>query len=226
MTTPTYGIIVDHSSVDIAVDPYATKDDYVAPSVIAKVVEYKNGAITDTSLTADYTVLKPNKTQLSTTTGSAFGCTTALTRFADPVVTKNIPSWELGTYTVIGEYTPTDGVKKTFTTSFTVKDSQDSAFADVKKTSDSTMPSAAGDKYDIAKTILCNANLVKIYYDGAPQTLEASDFAGVFAGGGDANAVKLNGKLLYIGTVNVQVTTVGQLKVVVPVTINRTFTLN
>lgn len=224
VTTPTYGIIVDHSSVDIAVDSYATKDDYVAPSVTAKVVEYKNGAITNTGLKADYTVLKPNKTQLSTTTGSAVGCKTALTTFADPVVTKNIPSWELGTYTVIGEYT-VDDVKKTFTTSFTVKDSQDSAFAYVKKTSDSTMPSA-GDKYDNAKDILCNSNLVEIYYDGAPLELSATDFAGVAAVGGDANAVKLNGKLLYIGTVNVQVTTVGKLKVVVPVTINRTFTLN
>ena len=225
VTTPTYGILVDNSSVDIAVDSYATSSNYWAPSVTAKVVEYKNGAITDTGLTADYTVLKPNKTQLSTTTGSSIGCTTALTTFADPVVTKNIPSWELGTYTVIGEYTPARGVKKTFTTSFTVKDSQDSAFADVKKTSDSTMP-VVGDKYANAKTILCDRDLVEIYYDGAPLTLEAADFAGVVADGGNRDAVKLNGKLLYIGTVNVKVSTVGQLEVVVPVTINRTFTLN
>lgn len=225
VTTPTYGIIVNNSSVDIAVDSYATSVNYRPLAVTARVVEYKNGAITNTGLTADYTVLKPNKTQLSTTTNSAIGCTTALTTLADSVVTKNIPSWELGTYTVIGEYTPARGAKKTFTTSFTVKDSQDSAFADVKKTSDSTMP-VVGDKYANAKTILCNRDLVEIYYDGAPLTLEAADFAGVVADGGNKDAVKLNGKLLYIGTVNVKVSTVGRLEVVVPVTINRTFTLN
>lgn len=140
-----------------------------------------------------------------------------LVDYSTSPVTKNFT--EMGTYTVTATYN--DGTRvHTFNRTFTLKDTQTKAVAEVKKTADTAFTYNASAATS-AVTVLNAAGAFKFYYEGQEQsyTFTTADIP--------AGSVKQNGKALYIGTVNITVTTIpGGLSVKVPVEINRTFTLN
>ena len=232
--TASYGLDYSATSMDLAVSSSATAAN-VARSLSVSVAMYKKGAKVATVTGAAITVKNAGGTDLSNVDGSGadhagFTDNTATTgevtldlvTVSDPVVTKNFKSWEMGTYTVSAAIgTPGTASYKTFTGSFELKDTQTAAYADVKKNKGTGVSTTTGsDDVDRAEQVLANPLVVDIYYDGVPQrSLTSTDFDAT-------NAVKVNGKALYIGTVNVVIATTNGLKVTVPVTINTTFTLD
>lgn len=104
-----------------------------------------------------------------------------------------------------------------FSDSFTLKDTQTKAVADVKKTTN-TGVSATNNAIADAKSVLEISDVVGYTYEGRDVTNIKISVP--------SNTVKENGKALYIGTVFVEVTTTAGVTLYVPVDINRTFTLN
>ena len=218
-----YVLELSSTEEDLAVTSDKTSRD-AAKAISAKVVEKKGAAPVSAVTNASITVKNPKSVALTTSdagysdTVSTNGkVTMTLVDYSTSPVTKNFT--EMGTYTVTATYN--DGTRvHTFNRTFTLKDTQTKAVAEVKKTADTAFTYNASAATS-AVTVLNAAGAFKFYYEGQEQsyTFTTADIP--------TGSVKQNGKALYIGTVNITVTTIpGGLSVKVPVEINRTFTLN
>ena len=218
-----YVLELSSTEEDLAVTSDKTSRD-ATKEISAKVVEKKGAAPVSAVTNASITVKNPKSVALTTSdagysdTVSTNGkVTMTLVDYSTSPVTKNFT--EMGTYTVTATYN--DGTRvHTFNRTFTLKDTQTKAVAEVKKTADTAFTYNASAATS-AVTVLNAAGAFKFYYEGQEQsyTFTTADIP--------TGSVKQNGKALYIGTVNITVTTIpGGLSVKVPVEINRTFTLN
>ena len=222
ITNSQYVLELSSNEEDLAVTSDKRSSE-ARKTITAKVVEKKGSAPVAAITGSTITVKNPKGAVLrSGTPGYNDSVTTdgnvtlTLVDYGTSTVTKYFT--DMGTYTVTANYN--DGTKtNTFSRTFTLKDSQTKAVADVKKTADNSFTKGATDK-DSAVSVL-NSGHIKFFYEGQEQsyTFTTADIP--------TGSVKGNGKALYIGTVNITITTVpGNLKVSVPVEINRTFTLN
>ncbi|MCM1282012.1 MAG: hypothetical protein NC242_00040, partial [Roseburia sp.] len=201
-------LVLSSSEVDLAIADDATTDN-AGKTVTAKVVAYDKGAQVGVVGSATYEVN-------GTATGSLDYADVAageLTINAVSVTSGSamaVKNLEAGkTYTV-----KATANGKTFSGSFTVKDTQASAAAKInKKVTTQTIGSSVSDIQAILnECVVISYGDTEYKTGGSPIVVN------------DAGGAKVAGNAVYVGTVKVVVTNVNGVKYVVPVTINTTFT--
>ena len=205
----TFMLELPTDAIDLAIAPGTKAADLDNKKINISVVEYKLGAKVSTLDGATITIKDPkgnlvtNGSKLYTVSGNN--------------ISKNIT--ELGTYTVEAKAIVQDAngkdVEKKFSGSFTVKDTQLSASASIKKTSGIT--ASGSDDAALAKNVLEQSEVAEFTFDG-------KKIANVTISNATA---KGNGKALYIEKAYVTVTdATTHATYDVPVAINASFTLN
>ena len=204
----TFMLELPTDAIDLAIAPGTKAADLENKKINISVVEYKLGAKVSTLEGATITIKNPKGTEV--------GNGTKLYTVNGNNIIKNIT--ELGTYTVEAKAIVKDAkgndVEKKFSGSFTVKDTQLSASASIKKTSD--IAANGSDAAALAKNVLEQSEVAEFTFDGKK-----------IANATISNATaKVNGKALYIEKAYVTVTdaTTGA-TYDVPVAINASFTL-
>ena len=203
----TYALEVP-GTIDLAIAPGTKATDLETKNITVSVVKYKLGARVQTVKSAKITIKDPK--------GHEVEPGTKLYTVNGNVVTKKIS--ELGTYTVEATVSLVDSngkdASKKFNSSFIVKDTQLSASASIKKTSD--IVAAGSGAAALAKSVLEQPAVAEFTFDGKKITNATISNA----------TAKVNGKALYIEKAYVTVTdATTSITYDVPVAINASFTL-